>query len=66
MSNNGSGPAVAGAGRFDFTVRAGDDHVSISRPVSREDVDRVRRQIAEWETRGPQRAAQPRRRRPAS
>ena len=53
MSNNGSGPAFAHAGRFDFTVRAGDDHVSISRPVSREDVDRVRRQLAEWESRRP-------------
>jgi hypothetical protein len=57
MSNNGSGPAFAGAGRFDFTVKAGDDHVSISRPVSCEDVDRVRRQIAEWEYRRPVRPA---------
>lgn len=65
MSNNGSGPAFAGAGRFDFTVRSGDDHVSISRPVSREDVERVRRQLAEWESRGPQRTARPPRRRPA-
>ena len=53
MSNNGSGPAFASAGRFDFTVRVDDDNVSISRPVSREDVDRVRRQLAEWETRRP-------------
>ena len=53
MSNNGSGPAVAGGGRFDFTVRADDDHVSISRPVSPEDVDRVRSQLAEWATRRP-------------
>lgn len=53
MSNNGSGPAFAGAGRFDFTVSAGDNHVSISRPVSAEDVDRVRRQLAEWERRRP-------------
>ena len=56
MTNNGSGPASASAGRFDFTVKAGDDHVSVSRPVSHEDVDRVRRQLAEWETR---RAAHP-------
>ena len=51
MRNNGSDPVFASAGRFDFTVRAEDDHVSISRPVSREDVDRVRRQLAEWESR---------------
>ena len=30
MSNNGSDPVFASAGRFDFTVRADDDHVSIS------------------------------------
>lgn len=53
MSNNGSGPAPTSSGGFRFTVRAGDDHVSISRPVSREDVDRVRRQLAEWERRHP-------------
>ena len=53
MSNNGSGPVPAPSGGFRFTVRAGDDHVSISRPVSREDVDRVRRQLAEWERRRP-------------
>ena len=53
MRNNGSDPVFASAGRFDFTVRAEDDHVSISRPVSREDVDRVRRQLAEWESRRP-------------
>ena len=57
MRNNGSGPAFASAGRFDFTVRTDDDHVSVSRPVSREDVDRVRRQLAEWESRRPQRTA---------
>ena len=57
MSNNGSGPAFAGAGRFDFTVRTGDNHVTISRPVSPEDVDRVRRQLAEWERRRPARPA---------
>ena len=57
MSNNGSGPAPASPGGFRFTVRAGDDHVSISRPVSREDVDRVRRQLAEWERRHPTRPA---------
>ena len=51
MSNNGSDPVFASAGRFDFTVRANDDHVSISRPVNRADVDRVRRQLAEWESR---------------
>ena len=53
MSNNGSDPVFDSAGRFDFTVRTDDDHVSISRPVSREDVDRVRRQLAEWESRRP-------------
>ena len=53
MSNNGSGPSSAHSGRFHFTVRAGDDNVSISRPVSCEDVERVRRQIAEWESRQP-------------
>ena len=53
MSNNGSGPAFARAGRFDFTVRADDDNVSISGPVSREDVERVRRQLADWQTRHP-------------
>ena len=57
MSSNGSGPAFANAGRFDFTVRAEDDNVSISRPVSREDVERVRRQLAEWATRHPARPA---------
>ena len=51
MSNNGNGPAFAHAGRFDFTVSADDDNVTVSRPVSREDVDRVRRQLAEWERR---------------
>ena len=51
MSNNGSGPAFASAGRFDFTVSTDDDNVSVSRPVSREDVDRVRRQLADWESR---------------
>jgi len=50
MSDN-NGQAFANAGRFDFIVRADDDHVSISRPVSGEDVDRVRRQLAEWATR---------------
>lgn len=53
MSNNASGPASGHSGRFHFTVRATDDNVSISRPVSREDVERVRRQLAEWETRHP-------------
>ena len=48
-----NGQAFANAGRFDFTVRADDDNVSISRPVSPEDVDRVRRQLAEWQTRRP-------------
>ena len=57
MNNNGSDPVFAGAGRFDFTVGADDDHVSISRPVSREDVDRVRRQLAEWESRHPAKPA---------
>jgi len=57
MSNNGSGPAPASSGGFRFTVRAGDDHVSISRPVNREDVERVRRQLAEWERRRPARPA---------
>ena len=51
MSSNGSGPAPASSGGFRFTVRTGDEHVSISRPVSREDVERVRRQLAEWERR---------------
>ncbi len=51
MSNNGSGPAPDSSGGFRFTVRATDDNVSISRPVSREDVERVRRQLAEWESR---------------
>ena len=40
-------------GGFRFTVRTDDDNVSISRPVSPEDVDRVRRQLAEWATRRP-------------
>ena len=53
MSSNDNGQAFADAGRFDFTVRLGDDNVSISRPVVPEDVDRVRRQLAEWETRRP-------------
>ena len=51
MSNNASGPASGHSRRFHFTVRATDDNVSISRPVSREDVERVRRQLAEWESR---------------
>ena len=53
MSSSNNGQAFADAGRFDFTVRVGDDNVSISRPVSPEDVDRVRRQLAEWATRRP-------------
>lgn len=53
MSNSGSGPAPATSGGFRFTVRAGDDHVSISRPVRPEDVDRVRSQLAEWAKRLP-------------
>lgn len=53
MSNPGSGPAFAGAGRFDFIVSTDDDNVSISRPVSREEVDRLRRQLADWATRHP-------------
>ena len=53
MSSNGSGPVPASSGGFRFTVRTSDDHVSVSRPVSREDVDRVRRQLAEWATRRP-------------
>ena len=53
MSNNGSGPVPASSGGFCFTVRTSDDHVSVSRPVSPEDVDRVRRQLAEWATRRP-------------
>ena len=57
MSNNGSGPAPASSGGFRFTVRASDDHVSISRPVGPEDIDRVRRQLAEWENRSPSQPA---------
>ena len=57
MSNNGSGPAPASSGGFRFTVRVSDDHVSVSRPVSLEDVDRVRRQLAEWATRHPEQPA---------
>ena len=53
MSSNHNGQAFADAGRFDFTVRVDDDNVSISRPVSCEDVDRVRRQLAEWKRRHP-------------
>ncbi len=53
MSSNGSGAAPAHSGGFRFTVRSSDDHVSISRPVSPEDVDRVRRQLAEWAARRP-------------
>lgn len=51
MSNTSNGQGRSGGVRFGFTVRSTDDTVSISRPVSREDVDRVRRQIAEWERR---------------
>ncbi len=53
MSTNGSDPAFTNAGRFDFIVNADADNVSISRPVSHDDVDRVRRQLAEWATRRP-------------
>ena len=53
MSSDNNGQAFANAGRFDFTVRTDDDNVSISRPVSPEDVDRVRRQLAEWQSRRP-------------
>lgn len=54
MSNNASGrPASGHSEHFQFTVRATDDNVSISRPVSLEDIERVRRQLAEWETRHP-------------
>ena len=55
MSNDSNGGAFAHAGRFDFIVRASDDNISISRPVSSEDVDRVRRQLAEWKRRSRQR-----------
>ncbi|MCY4069066.1 MAG: hypothetical protein OXE79_08180 [Acidimicrobiaceae bacterium] len=51
MNNNGTRPSDHG--RFDFTVTSDDDHVSVSRPVNCEDVDRVRRQIAEWASRRP-------------
>ena len=51
MSNGSNVPAYAADGRFDFTVRSTDDNVSISRPVSREDIEKVRRQLAEWERR---------------
>ena len=55
MSNNGSGPGPRQrSGRFRLH-RQGQTmiNVSISRPVSPEDVDRVRRQLAEWATRRP-------------
>ena len=51
MSNNSDGSAFADHGRFVFTISADAEDVSISRPVSREDIERVRRQIAEWEAR---------------
>ena len=53
MNSDSNGGAFAHAGHFDFTVRAGADNVSISRPVSGEDVERVRRQLVEWESRRP-------------
>ena len=53
MSNNAGGPVSAHSGDFHFRVRVDDDNVSISRPVSLEDIDRVRRQLAEWATRRP-------------
>ena len=53
MTNTNTDGAFANAGRFDFIVRVDDDHVSISRPVNREDVDRVRRQLADWARRLP-------------
>ena len=55
MNDNGRGPAFADDSRFDFSVRAGDDHVSFSRPLSPEEVDGVRRQLAAWQVR-PQRS----------
>ena len=57
MSSDNNGQAFANDGRFDFTVRTDDDNVSISRPVSPEDVDRVRRQLAEWQSRSPSQPA---------
>ncbi len=57
MSSSNDSRAFANAGRFDFKVRVDDDNVSISRPVSPEDVDRVRLQLAEWATRRPTRPA---------
>lgn len=51
MSNTSNGQGRSGGGRFGFTVRSTDESISISRPVSQEDVERVRRQIAEWERR---------------
>ena len=58
MSSDINGPAFAHPGQFDFTVRADADNVSISRPVSGEDVDRVRRHLAEWQARrGPREPA---------
>ena len=53
MSSDSNGRAFAHAGHFDFTVRADADNVSISRPASPEDVERLRRQLAEWESRFP-------------
>ena len=53
MSSDSNGGAFAHAGHFDFTVRADADNVSISRPASPEDVERLRRQLAEWESRFP-------------
>ncbi len=54
MNNNGKGRSRTE--RFDFIIKAEDDHVSISRPVNCEDVDRVRRQLAEWASRHPTQA----------
>lgn len=53
MSNDSEDRASAHARRVDFTIRANAENVSISRPVSREDVERVRHQLAEWAARRP-------------
>ena len=51
MNHNSQGQAVPHSGRFDFRVAPNSHNVTISRPVSPEDVERLRRQLAEWEAR---------------
>ncbi len=52
MPSNDSNPVFGDHARVTFTVREDSGNVSISRPLSSEDMERMRRQFAEWQARG--------------